>query len=80
MGTIAFADKEHMYDFAIVESAATSLDEFWINFPGAYRTLKILNLLLPKYKKKIKMKERIKEAKRLKSLLLIYSTLMIGHL
>lgn len=71
--TIAFADKEHKYDFAIVESAATSLDEFWINFPIAYKTLKVLNVFLPKFKKKITMKERIKEAKRLKSLLLIYS-------
>ncbi|HLP38961.1 alpha/beta hydrolase [Lacibacter sp.] len=71
--TIAFADKEHKYDFTIIESAATSLDEFWINFPLAYKTLKILNFFLPKYKKKIKMKERIKEARRLKSLLLIYS-------
>jgi hypothetical protein len=73
--TIAFADETHKYDFAIIESAATSLDDFWINFPIAYRTLKVLNIFLPKYKKKIKMEERIKEAKRLKSLLLIYSNI-----
>ena len=71
--TIAFADETHQYDFAIIESAATSLDEFWINFPTAYKTLKLLNVLLPKYKRKIKMQERIKEAKNLQSLLLIYS-------
>lgn len=71
--TIAFADEEHQYNFAIIESAATSLDEFWINFPFAYKTLKILNVLLPKYRKKIIMKERINEATKLKSLLLIYS-------
>lgn len=73
--TIAFADETHKYDFAIIESAATSLDEFWINFPVAYKTLKVLNVFLPNYKRKIKMEERIKEAKRLKSLLLIYSNI-----
>lgn len=71
--TISFADKEHVYDFAIIESVATTLAEFWIRFPFAYRTLTILNFLLPKYKRKIEMIERIKEAKRLQSLLLIYS-------
>ncbi len=73
--TIAFADIEHKYNFAIIESAATSLDEFWKNFPVADRTLKVLNVLLPNFKKKIKMEERIKEAKHLKSLLLIYSNI-----
>ena len=71
--TISFADEEHIYDFAIIESAATTLAEFWIRFPFAYRTLTILNFLLPKYKRKIEMIERIKEAKRLQSLLFIYS-------
>jgi pimeloyl-ACP methyl ester carboxylesterase len=71
--TIAFADQTHAYDFAIVESAATTLPEFWRRFPFAYAVLSVLYLLLPKYGKKINMLERIKEAKRLKSLLLIYS-------
>ncbi len=71
--TIAFADKTHPYQFAIVESSATTLDEFWIKFPFAYKTLKFLNILMPEYAKKIKMIERIKEAKNLNSLLLIYS-------
>ena len=71
--TIAFADETHTYDFAIIESAATTLEGFWIKYPTAYRILKILYFFLPKFKKKIKMQERIKEAKRLKSLLLIYS-------
>jgi hypothetical protein len=71
--TISFANSSHCYDFAIIESAATTLDEFWIHFPFAFRTLKILNVLLPKYNQKIKMENRIKEAKRLKSILFIYS-------
>ncbi len=71
--TIAFADESHPYDFAIVESAATTLPEFWVKFPLAHRVLSILYLIMPRYGKKINMVERIKEAKRLKSLLLIYS-------
>ena len=71
--TISFADKIHVYDFAIIESAATSLMEFWVRFPVAHRVLQGLNYLLPKYRKKIEMIERIKEAKRLQSLLFIYS-------
>lgn len=71
--TISFADNTHLYDFAIIESAATSLDEFWRKFPIAYWALKFFNFVLPKYRKKIKMIERIKEAKKLNALLLIYS-------
>jgi predicted alpha/beta-fold hydrolase len=71
--TIAFTHEAHQYDFAIVESAATSLDEFWINFPMAYRALKVFNFFLPRFRKRILMVERIKEIKHLRSLLLIYS-------
>jgi predicted alpha/beta-fold hydrolase len=71
--TIAFTDALHKFDFAIVESAATSLDEFWINFKTAHRVLKALNFLLPKYAKQVKMAERIKEVKNLTSILFIYS-------
>lgn len=70
---VAFADEAHPYEFAIVESAATTLDEFWKRFPAAYRVLRMLNVLLPRYKKKIRMIDRIREAKHLRSLLLIYS-------
>lgn len=38
MATIAFADETHKYDFAIIESAATGLDEFWIHFPTACKS------------------------------------------
>jgi alpha-beta hydrolase superfamily lysophospholipase len=71
--TIAFADKTHTYKFAIVESAATTLKEFWSIFPLAHKTLKILSFFMPRYIQKINMLERIKEAKNLHSLLLIYS-------
>jgi len=71
--TISFADESHVYDFAIIESAATSLLEFWVHFPVAYRTLQFINLILPNYRKKVEMIERIKEAKHLQSILLIYT-------
>jgi len=71
--TIAFADNSHCYDFAIIESAGTTLDEVWRNFPFAHKTLKILNVILPKHRKKFRMVDRIKEAKNLKSILFIYS-------
>lgn len=70
--TIAFADETHPYDFAVIESAATSLPEFWVHFPVAYKALKVFSFLVPKYAKKLVMIERIKEAKRLRALLLIY--------
>ena len=47
--------------------------ELWIHFPFACKALKIFNVFMPKYKSKINMVERIKEAKRLKSILFIYS-------
>ena len=71
--TIAFADAHHPYDFAIVESAATTLDEFWVRFPLAYRTLRVLSFFLPAYATTTRMVDRLKEARNLQSLLLIYS-------
>jgi alpha-beta hydrolase superfamily lysophospholipase len=71
--SIAFAQENHFYNFAIIESSATTLEDFWINFPIAHKTLKFLYLLLPKYKNKIRMIDRIKEVKNLKSILFIYS-------
>lgn len=71
--TISFADGAHCYNFAIVESAATTLEEFWVHYPMAYKILKILGVILPQYKRKITMVDRIKEAKNLQSILFIYS-------
>ena len=71
--TISFADEKHKYDFAIVESSATSLVDFWWRFPLAFKTLKFINILMPKYKRKMEFQERIKEIKHLQSILYIYS-------
>ncbi|MEO0528304.1 MAG: alpha/beta hydrolase [Bacteroidota bacterium] len=69
--TISFAE-EHPFEFAIVESAANTLEDFWIHYPFAYRTLRLLYTLMPKYKRQIRMIDRIKDAKGLKNLLFIY--------
>jgi Serine aminopeptidase, S33 len=73
MSTIAFADKSHTIDYAIVESGATSLEEFWISYPIAYRFLFLFYFFVPKYRKTLLMRERIKEAVHVKSILFIYS-------
>jgi len=71
--TLAFTNVNHPYDFAVVESAATTLDEFWVHFPVAHTMLKVLNLLMPRFRKHINMVERIKDAKHLSAILYIYS-------
>ena len=70
---IAFTESKHPYNFAVIESAPTSLDEFWVKYPFAYIVLKLLYIILPKYKKKINMLKRFNEIKNLKSILLVYS-------
>ncbi len=70
---VSFADESHKFNFAIIESSATSLVDFWIRFPIAYKALRTMNFLMPKYKRKIEFQERIKEVKHLQSILYIYS-------
>lgn len=70
--TIAFTER-HAYDFAILESIPTTLEEFWIKFPIPYKVLKLLYLVMPEYAKKVRMIDRINELTRIRSLLLIYS-------
>ncbi|NHF59241.1 alpha/beta hydrolase [Flavobacteriaceae bacterium TP-CH-4] len=69
--TIAFAEG-HPFEFAIVESAANTLEDFWIHYPFAHKALKLLYLLMPRYQKRIRMIDRIKKANGLRKLLLIY--------
>ena len=71
--TVAFADVKHKFDFAIVESSSTTLAEFWVQFPFAYKVLKTLSVMMPKYEKKIDFKAQIKEVKHLQSILFMYS-------
>ncbi len=69
--TIAFAEN-HSFEFAVVESAANTLEDFWVHYPIAFKTLKLLYFFMPRYRKRIRMIDRIKNAKGLKNLLLIY--------
>lgn len=73
MAVIALTSPENMFQFAVIESAATSLDEFWVNIPLAYFFLQILNRLMPLFRKRMLMIERIKDIKNVKALLFIYS-------
>lgn len=73
MAVIALTSPENMFQFAVIESAATSLDEFWVNIPLAYFFLKILNRLMPLFRKRMLMIERIKDIKNVKALLFVYS-------
>jgi alpha-beta hydrolase superfamily lysophospholipase len=70
--TIAFADKHHPYDFAIVESAGTTLEEFWVRYPVAYLALQVIKWWRPAYVRSLNIGERIKEARHLHSVLFIY--------
>lgn len=70
--TIAFT-QDHPYDFALLESIPTTLEEFWIRFPMAHRVLQVLYFFMPQYAKKVRMIDRIGELKGIKFLLLIYS-------
>lgn len=69
--TIAFSE-QHPFEFAIIESAANTLEDFWVQYPIAYQMLKLLYIIMPKYKKRIRMIDRIKGANGLKNLLFIY--------
>ncbi len=70
---VSFADETHCYDFAILESVATSLEDFWVNFPMAYRVLRVLGFFMPRYQRHVRMIDRIRQVKNLNSLLFIYS-------
>lgn len=71
--TIALASDKNCLDFAIIESAATTLDEFWVRFPTAHYTLSVMNFLMPKLRKRIRMIDHIKKVQHTKSILFIYS-------
>lgn len=71
--SIAFADDNHPYRFAILESPPSTLEEFWVKFPIAYASLRTMNFFAPRYSRRMKTVERIKEARHLQSLLFIYS-------
>jgi pimeloyl-ACP methyl ester carboxylesterase len=72
-GIVALGSEHNCFEFAIIESAATSIEEFWVRFPGAHFSRKLLKLFLPVVRKKTRAIDRIREAQRTNSLLFIYS-------
>ena len=70
--TVAFTEN-HGYDFALLESIPTTLEEFWMRYPTPYRVLKLLYFFMPAYAKKVRMIDRISQLNRIRALLLIYS-------
>lgn len=59
-------------DFAIIESAATSMREFWFRFPFAMKAVKIFEFFAPQYAKKIHFIKQVKNIKEIKKILFIY--------
>lgn len=70
---LAFTEPDHPFTFAVLESATTSLPEFWKHYPSAYRILMTIKFFMPRYARKIHMVERFPEVKNLDSVLFIYS-------
>jgi len=70
--TVTFT-QNHTFDFALLESIPTTLEEFWIRYPTPYKFLKLLYFLMPRYAHRVRMIDRIAEINRIRFLLLIYS-------
>jgi len=68
---ITFAHK-HPFQFAIIESAANLLEDFWKAYPLAFKILKAMYFINPRFKRKARMIDRIKEAHSLQQILFIY--------
>ena len=73
MAVLALADARHPYQFALLESALTTLDEYAVHFPWAYRALRLLAWRRPAMVRSFRMVGRIGQARGLASLLLVYS-------
>lgn len=43
----ALAYKNHLIRACVVEGTFTTLEEYWIRYPSAYRVLKVLNVVMP---------------------------------
>jgi len=71
--TIAFAEIDHRFSFAILESAATSWMEFWAASAKARWMIRFLYPFFPGLRKNSKMIERVKDIKNIQSILFVYS-------
>jgi pimeloyl-ACP methyl ester carboxylesterase len=70
-GICALSRESSLFRAAILESAFTTLDEYWRRYPLPYMTLKCLNLCMPDAANRLRPISRIAEARDAR-LLLIY--------
>jgi alpha-beta hydrolase superfamily lysophospholipase len=71
--TIALADPSHPFRFATIESAAPTLESFWIRSHVAYLALRGLYAVNPSGARRIRMVARITEARGVSKVLFVYS-------
>jgi alpha-beta hydrolase superfamily lysophospholipase len=71
--TIALSLEANPISLAIIENAAPTLEQFWIRFPAAYVSLRIIYTFMPRLAKDVRMVDRIKQTKNVKRILFIYS-------
>lgn len=72
-GALAMASAEHPFELAIIESAATSLPEFWVRETIPRLTFVLAAVLTPGYLRRIHAVERFREARGLRHVLFVYS-------
>lgn len=69
-----YLSREHnLIDYAIIESASTSLPEFWKHYPLAYKVLMFSFALMPKKAEYLKPINHMSELKGVKEIFFIYS-------
>lgn len=61
------------FEYIIIESASTTLPEFWVHYPTAYKLLKLWFFFTPKKAKHISFISHIPKLQNVKKLFLIYS-------
>lgn len=70
---ITLADPSHPFRFATIESAAPTLESFWIRSRVAFLVLRGMYALNPAGARRIRMVSRITEARGLSKVLFVYS-------
>jgi pimeloyl-ACP methyl ester carboxylesterase len=71
-GVCAIDTPGHPFKAAVIESAFTSLDEYWRKFRFAYVVLRMMSALFPKTARTLRPIERIATAQGVESILFIY--------
>ena len=71
--TPVLSSPDNPFQHVILESASTSLPEFWIHYPLAYKLLRFSFFFTPKLAEYLKPINHISQLNKVESLLLIYS-------